>query len=214
MARRSECMHSAKKYIPFILVLTVSGTAYADTWPLPKITDYYSSDSTHFVRIFPQHIPSNYFKWREASPKRKKRFTPADTLITPCYAQMYKRTGAGDSLVWEQNLINRIAPVNALVSDNGKYLVTFDNWHSMGYGVDVMVYYNGKGELIKRHMLEDISPFAINTYKITISSIWWRCGQEFIDHKKVRICFRDKNDKVEERVYDLEEQNIGDNTRN
>src|SRR5687768_17227638 len=99
-----------KKYLLLILSLILADQASADTWAPPKISDYYSSDSTYFVRIFPQHIPEKYFKWLEASSKKKKRFLPADTLITPCYAQMYKKTKNGDSLIWEQNLINRIAP--------------------------------------------------------------------------------------------------------
>jgi hypothetical protein len=46
--------------------------------------------------------------------------------------------------------------------------VTFDNWYSMGYGVDVLAIYDDKGMLLKRHMLEDISPFPINTYEMSI----------------------------------------------
>jgi hypothetical protein len=41
-----------------------------------------------------------------------------------------------------------VAPVSALVSEDGAYLITFDNWHSMGYGDDVVVLYRTDGTLI------------------------------------------------------------------
>jgi len=197
-----------KKYIIIILTLLIADKVLADIWDSPKIMDYYNSDSTFYVRIYPRHIPDKYSKWLEASQKKKKKFQPADTLVTPCYARMYKVADGKEKLIWEQKLINRIAPVTAIVSNDGKFLVTFDNWLSMGYGVDVMVYYNEKGELIKRHMLEDISPFPINTYKISISSLWWRCGQEFIDNHRISICFMDENEVTKKIIYNLAEQKI------
>jgi hypothetical protein len=113
------------------------------------------------------------------------------------------KTKTGYSLIWEMKLINQVSPVSGMVSNDGKYFVTFDNWYSMGYGVDVMAYYNNKGELVKRHMLEDISPFPINTYEISISSIWWSCGHEFIDNERISICFIDENKKIVNRIYNL-----------
>ena len=71
-----------------------------------------------------------------------------------------------------------------------------------------MAYYNEKGKLIKRHMLEDISPFPINTYVMSISSLWWRCGQEFIDNQRISICFMGENEVIEKRTYNLKEQRI------
>lgn len=90
-----------------------------------------------------------------------------------------------------------------MVSEDGKYVVTFDNWHSMGYGLDVMVVYNEKGELLKRYKLEDFSPFPINTYLLTISSIHWRCGVSFIARDTVRICFQDEEEQKKFKLYNL-----------
>lgn len=218
-ARKSRCLQAEsryeefkmKNYILIILTLLLADELLADSWVPPKIKDYYNSDSTFYVRIYPQNIPEKYFKWVEASPKKKKKFHPSDTLVTPCYARMFKVLALDDSLIWEQKLINRIAPVTAIVSNDGKFLATFDNWYSMGCGVDVMAYNNEKGELIKRHMLEEISPFPINTYEISISSIWWRCGQEFIDNQRISICFVDENEVAEKRIYNLTKQKVEEN---
>lgn len=199
---------NVKAILFLIFILVCSHQATADTWASPKIKDYYNTDSTFYARIVPTTIPDKYSQWRNASIKKKKKFSPKDTLIVPCYAIMYKRTKNGDSLIWQKKLINRIAPMTALVSSDGSYLVTFDNWSSLGYGVDVMAYYDRGGNLIKRHMLEDISPFPINTFRITTSSIWWSCGQKFIDYKRIQLCFIDEKEVMQERTYNLEEKEI------
>ena len=191
-----------------VLVLLTCYSASADSWAPPKVTDYYSADSSYFVRVVPRCVPDKYYKWFRASGKRKKRFSPQDTTIVPSHAMMYKRTAHSDSLMWKEKLINQIAPVSALVSSDGKHFVTFDNWHSMGYGVDVLAVYDEKGMLIRRHMLEDISPFPINTYQRTISSIWWRCGQRFIDDEQIEICFNNEEKESENKIYSLSELKI------
>ncbi|TAF45244.1 MAG: hypothetical protein EAZ51_09635 [Sphingobacteriales bacterium] len=115
-----------KKYIVFIFTFFLTEMVMADTWELPKIKDYYNSDSSFYVRIYPQSIPEKYSKWIEASKNKKKKFSHLDTLITPCYAMLFKVKIGEDSLIWKQKLINQIAPLKALVSKNGKFVVTFD----------------------------------------------------------------------------------------
>lgn len=203
--------HLGMKSGMIILSLILCSNIWIDTWDPPITTNYYNTDSSFYVKIVPQKIPEKYWNWASASVKKRKRFSPSDTLIIPCHAKMFRITEKGDSLIWEQKLINRVAPVTVIVSNNGKYVITFDNWHSMGYGVDVLAYYNEKGELIKRHMLEDISPFPINTYQMSISSLWWRCGQQFIDDERISICFIDDFGNKEERIYNLREQKIEEN---
>ena len=174
--------------------------ALADTWSPPKITDYYNSDSTFYVRIYPQQIPKKYLKWFNTSPRKRKKFHPPDTLVKPCFDQMHQVLNGKKSLFWEKKLINKIAPETAIVGNDGSYLVTFDNWYSMRFVVDVMVYYKENGELIERLMLEDIAPFPINTYHMSVSSILWGCGQEFIDNQRISICFVDENEVTEKRI--------------
>ncbi|UXE67249.1 MAG: hypothetical protein KA713_01190 [Chryseotalea sp. WA131a] len=180
----------------------------ADSWAPPKTKDYYNEDRTYFVRIVPRTVPEKFWKWMNAKPRQKDRFSPADATIIPCHAIMYKKTKNGDSLVWKKKLINQTAPVSAFVSNNAGYLVTFDNWHSMGYGVDVMVYYDNQGDLIKRHMLEDISPFPINTYSMSVSSIWWRCDTKFLDNNRLEICFKDDKETIIRKTYNLDKKGL------
>jgi hypothetical protein len=197
-----------KAIISIFLILTCLTRTLSDSWLPPKVTDYYSANKQYFARIIPRTVPEKYYQWMKASVKDKNKFLPSDTIIVPCHAIMYKKTLSADSVIWTRKLINQIAPVNAIVSDDGFYLVTFDNWHSVGYGVDVMAYYDKKGDLIKRHMLDDISPFPINNYERSISSLWWRCGQGFLDNIRIEICFVDGEKKMEKKIYNLEEKRI------
>jgi hypothetical protein len=56
--------------------------------------------------------------------------------------------------LWMRPLVNPVTPLNAMVTDSGKYVVTFDNW--FGVGTDPIVVYNERGDLIKRHTLEGL----------------------------------------------------------
>ena len=72
-------------------------------------------------------------------------------------------------------LTNEVAPVDALIADGGQYLVTFDNWHSMGYGLNVVAIHDGQGQLIRALALSDIlSADYIIALDHSVSSIWWR----------------------------------------
>jgi len=177
----------------------------ADESRIPLPHDYYSADSNHFLRVVPLSIPAKYYQWQQAKPKRKARFSPQDTLVVACHAILYQRTPNGPHIVWKQDLINQVAPTTVLVSNDGRYVVTFDNWSSMGYGVDVMVVYDHQGYLLKRYNLEQISPFPINLYDRTISSIWWRCETQFTAPDQLSICFLTKDKRTKICPYSLTE---------
>jgi hypothetical protein len=188
-----------------LLFFLVSTNLFADSWSKLTIKRYYSTDSSCFVEIVPTRIPVKYWDWKGAKPKKKQTYTAADTTIVHSHAKMFKIDNKDTIKVWEQKLINPYAPVIALVSPKGKYLITLDNWYSAGYGPDVLVVYNEKGELLKRYQLEDFSPFPINTYQLGISFIWWRCGAEFISQERFKLCFVNRNREEIYREYNLNE---------
>jgi hypothetical protein len=157
------------------------------------------------LRVFPTEIPENYSKWKAAKPKKKEKFAPKDTTIILCHAILFKTTDSDTTVIWEKKLINQISPVVVIVSNNGSSVVTFDNWYSNGYGIDVMVVYNQTGGLVKRYKLEDFSPIPINDFKMSISSLWWRCGVKYIDINTVEICFRDESENIRKSRYFIDE---------
>src|SRR5262249_51852655 len=93
-----------------------------------------------------------------------------------------RRTDGGYSKKWEFPLINEVSPVSALVTDDGGYVITFDNWHAVGYGDNVVVIYRANGALVKKFGLEDLlTEGDIETLPHSVSSIWWG-GEHYIDH--------------------------------
>jgi hypothetical protein len=191
------------KYLLTGLLILISSSLIADSWNTPKIERYFSNDSTFMLKVYPTFIPEKFSKWNSAKPKRRKNFSEKDTTIIPCYAILFKIEKKDTVEVWNRGLINRVMPAFAIVADDGKSIVTFDNWGSMGYGLEAMVTYDEKGGLIKRYQLEDFSPFPINDYFISISSLWWRCGVKYLDNQTIEICFQNKKKEVQTRQYNL-----------
>jgi TonB family protein len=89
-------------------------------------------------------------------------------------AELYRRSRLGTwRLVSCWNLVNEVSPVTALVANNGT-VVTFDNWHSMGYGADVVAIYHSDGTLVRKFGLEEfVAPDDIVQLDRSVSSIWW-----------------------------------------
>jgi hypothetical protein len=188
----------------FIICLSLISTRlFVDSWSEATIIRYYSEDSVYFVEIVPTKIPEKYWEWKGAKPKKMHKYSPADTTIIQSHAKMYRVENRDTVKVWEQKLVNPHTPVTALVSSDGKYLVTFDDWYNVGYGPNVFVVYNEKGELLKQYYLKDFSPLPIDDYSISISSIWWRCEADFLSEERLRICFMDAEGMKQHKDYNL-----------
>jgi hypothetical protein len=77
--------------------------------------------------------------------------------------------------LWDKPLQNPLAPVRAVVADGGWRVITFDNYYSVGYGDEVIVFYNETGDLIKKYSLEDLlSKEELDRIPRSVSSRWWR----------------------------------------
>lgn len=77
--------------------------------------------------------------------------------------------------IWDKPLQNEISPVTALVADSGWRVVTFDNYYSVGFGDEVIVFYDEKGDLLKKYSLESLlSETELNQVTRSVSSRWWR----------------------------------------
>lgn len=68
-----------------------------------------------------------------------------------------------------------------LVADDGRHVVTLDNWHSIGFGDDVIVIYGQEGKLIRSMALTDLVPADyIEALPHSVSSISWRKDVAFL----------------------------------
>lgn len=168
--------------VPFLFrsllaLLALAATpCHADSWAAPQAETYESPDKTYRLRVAPREIASAlaYF-----SDKVKKR-EPAGGAKGQQQARAtatIEHVGADGVWValWSGLLTNEVAPVDALITDGRRYVVTFDNWHSMGYGPNVVAIHDGHGRLIRALTLNDIvSEDYIFALRHSVSSIWWR----------------------------------------
>jgi hypothetical protein len=106
-------------------------------------------------------------------------------------------------LVWRKKLLNEVAPRTALVSETGKYVVTFDDWPYRGIGNKVIVIYDSLGKLKKNGGLKEISPFLFGEYQMTFSSILWCKSVEIIGEAILRIVFISKDNIMSIKRYNM-----------
>lgn len=154
------------KYIICVILIGCINLA-ADTWAPPEPQKYYSPDSGYCFEII-----------------------PGDSMHA-CKGILSRVLDEGDyQPVWTAQLVNEISPVTAVVSDEGNYVATFDNWYRIGWGDDVVVIYGMDGESVAKFGLKDIlSADELEKIPRTVASRWWG-GEHFIDESKNRLILK------------------------
>jgi hypothetical protein len=203
---------------PSILILfglLFSMTAKADTWDNPRVKAYYSENKEFKLIITPKMTSDKYYLWdyykTNRHPQTKKilrkkekfmrNISDQDTILIPCTAELYRMKGTDSVLIWEKTLLNDVCPVYAIISNDGTSIATFDNWYSRGYGENVFVVYNEKGEAKRTYKLEEITPFPLNDYLMSISSIIWRDTVEYVENDKIELIFETRDKRKKTMIY-------------
>lgn len=156
-----------------VLGVLVAAPAIADSWSLPERTTYLSADKATRFTVIPRDLENQlaYF-----TDKVDKKDQPGQRAGGEPRARgiLERRDGSTWTKVWEAPLVNDVAPVTAIVANGGGHVVTFDNWHSMGFGDNVVVLYRGDGSLVRAMKLTDILPEDyVRTLPTTVGSMWW-----------------------------------------
>ena len=171
-----------------MVLLLTPAPSNADSWALPTTATYASSSGHARVTVTPRSLESQlrYFedKIGKVDPAGQKRGA-AGVAKARLERLMDKRW----QVVWERQIANDVAPVSAIVLDNGEYAVTFDDWHGLGYGPNVVVIYGTGGKLLRAFALSDIVPVDyIEALPHSVSSIQWRGDARFsTDGRRVLI---------------------------
>ena len=207
----------------FLIQFVILNQLKADEWPRAKTTYYYSENKAYMLKVVPtNNSPNkNSLKFFSEHPEAKKDYLRVhaekpgnreseilDTVIKTCHGLLYKTSSTDTTLIWEKELVNKLSPVTAIVSNDGKSVLTFDDWLGIGYGNNVMVIYNEAGDLIKSYQLHDISPYPINDYDRSVSSInWngpnWNYTNKYIDSERIEINFKNKKGNSISRIYNV-----------
>jgi TonB family protein len=176
---------SCRIILSIALTLLVTGAfvpASADSWSLPKSKKYYSPNKKYYLEVTPKKLKSQLDYFEDKIEGRENAGAQKGVTANRARAAFYARQADGGYTKKRAfPLVNEVSPVSALVSSNGDYVVTFDNWHGVGYGNDVVVIYRADGVLIKKFGLEDLlTEGDIETLPRSVSSIWWG-GEHYIN---------------------------------
>lgn len=165
-------MTALKTAVALLLTLFAQGLA-ADDWPGARAMTVFSEDGTRFVRVEPGNSIGDTVGFAGAN-----RGSYATALFYVRQADRSYRLAA------EVSLLNPVAPVDLRLSNSG-YLITFDNWHNLGFGKVVAVY-DPTGKPLASWELEQLySAEQIGAILSSQSSRWWRClPLHFVDPKE------------------------------
>ncbi len=152
-----------KILIGLCLGIVVGDTAWADRWSPAKVVEVSSADGKHRLRV-----------------------EPAGLKIRECRAVMYQ----GKEVIWKGRLVNRYSPHQVFVGKSGKFVVTMDEWGSVGT-LPVVIYGKG-GKLVKKY---DIASLGLNGdgkhITRSVSSYWWSSRSlQFFDESGVVFFIR------------------------
>ncbi len=146
-------MNSAVSITVAVLAFVSHGiSCWADEWgPITKL-EFASANGRHLLRIEP------YDDWPDKPGH--------------CRGILYRINGDKRTEVWSRFLINNHAPVSVFVADSGSYVVTMDEWHSVGE-LPVVIY-GRRGDLVRVHSTDSLGlKDDILHIKQTVSSYWW-----------------------------------------
>jgi len=198
------------RYVLILIGILIPMIAKCDVWSSPKINTYYSENREYKLIVTPTMIPDKYYQWSYYKSnkhpqtrrilRQKERFmrniSSQDTIRIPCSAELYRVTETDSIQIWKKTLLNDISPVHTIIANDGSSVATFDNWYGTGYGKNVFVVYNETGEAKKTYTLEEISPFPLNDYLRTVSSLFWYREVRFINNERIEILFATENVNV------------------
>jgi len=165
-----------------LLIIGAFASIHADSWKLPKKAKYFAPNKKYYLEVTPKKLESQLKYFEDKVEGRNNAGTLKGATEDRAKGAFYaRRADGGYSKKWEFPLLNEVSPVSAIVSNNGDYVVTFDNWHGVGYGGDVVVVYRPNGAVVKKFGLEDLlTEGDIETLPHSVSSIWWG-GEHYID---------------------------------
>jgi hypothetical protein len=153
----------------------MAATAQADSWLAPRVETYFSRDHHARLTVTPRDLESQlaYFKGKVKNENLAGQQSGSTQTSARGVLERQRADGRW-IVVWDRALVNDVAPVSAVVSNSASYVTTFDNWHSMGGGDNVVVIYGTGGALIRSLALPDILPnYYIKALPRTVSSLWW-----------------------------------------
>lgn len=163
------------------LILGIFGSsapASADSWALPTAETYVSQNGQYRLVVVPREIESQLAFFEDKVDGKEPAGSARRNAPSTAIAKIEQFELGSWRTLWVRPLLNDVAPVKALVSNDGQSFVTFDNWHMVGLGEHVLVIYGGEARPVRSFQLSDLVPdYFIDALPGSVSSVRWRNGE-------------------------------------
>jgi len=157
-----------------VAVVLVTPAAQADSWRLPTTTHYTSADGTWRLTVEPRALSNQGAYFRDQLDRKEKPGGVDGDAQTAAIGTMERCVDGVCRRTWQRNLLNDVAPVEAIVTNEGR-VMTLDNWHSMGFGPHAVVIYDTSGASVATFALTDFLPKGyVMALPYSVSSMHWR----------------------------------------
>ena len=197
------------KIIAASLVALLCVSASADSWRLPSTETLLSPDKQWRLTIIPKELKSQLAYFEDKVASRPNAGAVSGKTQQTALGRMEHLEGGRWKLIWNAPLVNEVAPVDAVVSSHG-WSATFDDWHGVGHGPNVVVIYDEHGHMVRQLALSDILPKTyIHVLPSSVSSNMWG-GEHHFSADGTQLILRvvvptdpmqpgktDKRDKIE-----------------
>lgn len=161
----SNCKQPAMRTLFAISLLAGVLCTIADTWVPPVTEIVHSRDGNIVVRIDPVTT--------EDSKKAAQR--PVATITK------WVTEERGYRFIRRVTLLNQRCPLTALITNDARFLVTFDDWFGVGTTDNTIVIYDLQYGTTHNHRLDSFLPaFYREKLRRSVSSISWH-GEPFVD---------------------------------
>lgn len=187
-----------RRIVLAVVLLAAAIPALPDSWSMPERETFDSANGQWRLVVIPKRLESQLAYFQDKVEGRVE--AKGDNRAR---AELFRQTRGIWRLMKRWRLVNEAAPVSALVANDGT-VVTFDNWHAMGHGDDVVVIYRPDGSLVRKLALSDLlDEEDIFQLRSSVSSIWWS-GRHRIDEENRTVVLAVAAHKTEELPLSLE----------
>jgi TonB family protein len=130
--------------------------SFADEWALPQHQRFCSVNRVYCLDIDPRRLTNQLeFFGDKVEGKPNAGGAPGLAENWPKATLSRRQQPSHYQELSRFRLVNDVSPQSAIISDSGRYIVTFDNWFAIGFGEDVVVIYRQDGSLVRKLGLSD-----------------------------------------------------------
>lgn len=169
--------------LAFVGLLLAAAFVSADSWGPPETQVSLSANGQFRVAVVPRPLDGALPFFRDKVDGVEPAGQRSGETQTSAVGRVEERGARGTwRLLWQKPLVNDVGPRSVLLTNDASFLVTFDNWHSAGYGDDVVAIYDRQGELVRKLSLEQVLPQAyVSHLPRSVSSRWWGGKHSLVD---------------------------------